>query len=84
VLVLRCVVCVQIADKYPAEFEARKKDKLRYRYVWGTARASGVCEHSGWIVAECLLPVASTLLARPCYACYPYRSLARCCMCASA
>lgn len=27
----------QIAEKYPAEFEARKKDKLRYR--WGRQRA---------------------------------------------
>lgn len=33
---VRCVCChlccvLQIAEKYPAEFEARKKDKLRYR-----------------------------------------------------
>jgi 6-phosphofructo-2-kinase/fructose-2,6-biphosphatase len=27
--------CHQIAAKYPAEFEARKADKLRYRYPRG-------------------------------------------------
>lgn len=38
-LMLMLVCCVQIAEKFPAEFEARKRDKLRYRWGWDVAAA---------------------------------------------